>query len=170
MPHVHTGYGHRMRAGLLMDPNIPTQEQLEAQAPCAGAYVQVRAVLLAEGSCAACVGSTQRCLPSQLADTCLQALNSQGGWSDLYFLQPVASRAEDFAALNYAMANKPDSPMAAIPMAARQTETGRCTLVGKSFKMFEGNRLIKVVELQGDDEVAAFMKEHFLCDLDVPPA
>ena len=88
----------------------------------------------------------------------------------MYFLQPVATRAEDFAALNYAMVHKPDSPMAAVSMAARQTETGRCTLVGSSFKMFEGNKLIKVVELQGDDEVAAVLKEHFHCDLDVPPA
>ena len=102
--------------------------------------------------------------------TCLQALNSRGGWSDLYFLQPVVTRPEDFAALNYAMANKPDSPMAAVPMAACQTETGRCTLVGNSFKMFEGNKLIRVVELHSDNEVAACLKEHFHCDLDVPPA
>ena len=76
MPHAHAGYGHRMRAGLLMDPNIPTQEQLEAQAPLAGAYVQVRAGHLAEGSCAACVGSMERSLPAQLADNCLQPSQS----------------------------------------------------------------------------------------------
>ena len=68
------------------------------------------------------------------------------------------------------MAHDPDSPLAAVSMAACQTETGRCTLVGNSFKIFEGNKLLKVVELQGDEEVAACLKEHFHCDLDVPPA
>ena len=57
-----------MRAGLLMDPDIPTQQQLEQQAPRAGAYVQVRASLLAEGFCGICVGSVHRSQAAQLAD------------------------------------------------------------------------------------------------------
>lgn len=104
----------------------------------------------------------------------LQCTDSKGGWKYLYFFHLMQCFESDYAIYNWWCSAAPESAMRNMQIAAIQTEHGRVTYDGNSFKVFEcsssGERVTDVQQAGplGSHDTDATLQKTFGIDFTQP--
>jgi arylamine N-acetyltransferase len=87
---------------------------------------------------------------------------SQQEWVNEYFFQEIEYYPADFRLASFFVGNNSDHWMNQKFLAARDTDHGRITMFENELKIFSVvDDSVKVTKLNGNDEIAAVLEEHF---------